>query len=102
MPLSVAWKVMTVSSAGSHVGELWARWEQLLTVWMEALTESSLGVGDMTVEVYHPLISHCLHHPHNRMVGVEADPELVLVQEELEAPEEREEQMGHRRRRGYE
>ena len=99
--MSVAWKVMTVSSAGSHVGELWARWGQLLKVWMEALTESSLGVGDMTVEVYHPLISHCLHHPHNRMVGVEADPELVLVQEELEALDEREEQMGHRRRRGY-
>ena len=42
------------------------------------------------MEECHPLTSHCLHHPHNRMVGVEADPELVLVQEELEAPEERE------------
>ena len=48
----------------------------------------------MTVEACHPLTSHYLHHPHNQMVGVEADLELVLGQEELEAPEE---SMGHRR-----
>ena len=60
--------------------------------------ESSLGVGDTTVEVCHPLTSHCLHHPHNQMVGVEADLELVLVQEELEAPEE---STGHRRQEVY-
>ena len=64
-------------------------WEQLPTIWMEASTESSLGVGDTTVEACHPLTSHCLHHPHNQMVGVEADLELVLVQEELEEQEGR-------------